>query len=809
MLTCAAWLPLVGSAALSPDPVPGLVSDRQAMQAPGNVRLTGWMGQRIDGSESNRLVKIDVDRLLEGFRQRPGRQEWEGEHIGKWLHAATLAWAHSGDPALRAKLDAAVLELQKCQLPDGYLGTYLPDNYWSSWDVWAHKYNLLGLITYMRHTGNLQPMDTCRRMADLLSATFGDQPGQKDIVASGYHAGLASLSVLEPMVLLYRFTGERRYLDFSYYLLRASEQPKGPKIVSTLLTTGRVNEVGNAKAYEMISCLNGLLELYRTVGDPRLLAACQNAWADIREKRLYITGAASSWEYFQDDHELPNDDRVGETCVTVSWLQFNAQLLRLTGEARFAEELERVVLNQLFGAQSPACDAWGYYVQMEGKKPYSATLTGHCCLSSGPRGVALIPTFAVSTDADGAVVNLYSPGRARLTLADGRAVALDTVTDYPHAGRIQITVTPAAASGSAAAATAGATFAVKLRLPAWSPGATLLVNDEPQPVRPAADGYVALRRAWRAGDVIRLGLDVGPRILLGDHMNAGKAALLYGPLVLAADDTLLPGGFKNLRQLVLPTADLATLAMTAEPAPDALKTGSLAGSAYRIGAGVRHDRGAATTVEPLALRLVPFAEAGGGGGRYQVWLPLAGALRPSVLAAGVGSSNGNPGRADPDFRTKISDGNLFPSDRITAPAAEGPLWFAVTVPEPVTIRRVVFVHGRDMQADGWFDSSVARPAVEIRRTPDGPWIKVGEFADYPATTATIGGALQTVQKNDYKTAASDPAAFAARYAQTLRLAAPETVVAVRVIGTSSQAASRDKSTATVALVCAELEAFVE
>ena len=74
----------------------------------------------------------------------------------------------------------------------------------------------------------------------------------------------------------------------------------------------------------------------------------------------------------------------------------------------------------MFGAQSCDGSAWGYYVQMEGKKPYSNNLDGHCCLSSGPRGIALIPTFAVTTDADGVVVNLYDAGTAQLTLATAR-----------------------------------------------------------------------------------------------------------------------------------------------------------------------------------------------------------------------------------------------------------------------------------------------------------------------------------------------------------------------------------------------------
>ena len=193
------------------------------------------------------------------------------------------------------------------------------------------------------------------------------------------------------MVLLYRLTGEPRYLDFCKYILRAWEQPNGPKIISTLLTAKRVDKVGDGKAYEMLSCLNGALEYYRTVGDRDCLQACLNAWQDIVDHRLYLTGTASYREFFHDDFDLPNVNNVGETCVTVTWLQFNAQLLRLTGEARFAEQLEKVVLNQLFGAQCPDGTAWGYYVQMQGKKPYSSTLDGHCCLSSGPRGVVAHP----------------------------------------------------------------------------------------------------------------------------------------------------------------------------------------------------------------------------------------------------------------------------------------------------------------------------------------------------------------------------------------------------------------------------------
>src|SRR5262249_40795308 len=324
-------------------------------------------------------------------------------------------------------------------------------------------------------------------------------------------------SVLEPMVLLYRFTGERRYLDFCKYIFRAWEQPNGPKVISTLLTVKRVDKVGNGKAYEMLSCLNGALEYYRTIGDREILQACLNAWQDIVDHRLYVTGAASYKEVFHDDYDLPNVAEVGETCVTVTWLQFNAQLLRLTGEARFAEQLEHVILNQLFGAQRCDGAAWGYYVEMEGKKPYSSTLDGHCCLSSGPRGVALIPTFAVSSDAEGVVLNLYDSGTARVELRDKTRVKLTVDTSYPSNEEIVIGLEPEAEKN----------FALKLRVPAWCQTASMEINHKQAPLRPEPDGYVTIRREWTKGDTVHLWFKLGARVVRGDHKNEGKIAVLY------------------------------------------------------------------------------------------------------------------------------------------------------------------------------------------------------------------------------------------------------------------------------------------
>ena len=153
-------------------------------------------------------------------------------------------------------------------------------------------------------------------------------------MAASTHVGMAASSVLEPMVTLYRLTGERRYLDFCWYIVHAWEQPNGPKLLTSLRTTGSVFKTANAKAYEMMSDLVGVVELYKVTGDESLLPPVLAAWHDIRARRLYITGTTSSKEHFLDDYDLPGEDKdnVGEGCATVTWLQLTWRLFRLTGE---------------------------------------------------------------------------------------------------------------------------------------------------------------------------------------------------------------------------------------------------------------------------------------------------------------------------------------------------------------------------------------------------------------------------------------------------------------------------------------------
>ena len=314
------------------------------------------------------------------------------------------------------------------------------------WDVWTHKYNLIGLLSYYQVTGDKQSLDAATRAADLMYETFVVQ--QRSMRLASAHVGMAATSVLEPIAVLYRITGDPRYLAFCHFIINAWEDENdsetwmyedGCQLLSSLLAHGNVYKTANRKAYEMLSNIVGLLALYRVEPDVRYITAAKNAWEDIATRRLYITGAASYHEQFTADHRLPPGEAAGEGCVTVTWLQLTAHLLALTGEAKYADELERTTYNALLAAQSPHTGEITYFVPLMGHRWYGdrdrkmvPQIT--CCSSSIPRGIAMIPAFASGTLNGKPTLLEYIPGRHALHYGEGddrQNVTLHVYGDYP------------------------------------------------------------------------------------------------------------------------------------------------------------------------------------------------------------------------------------------------------------------------------------------------------------------------------------------------------------------------------------------
>ncbi len=566
----------------------------------------GYLNTRFTKNLEQRLLKVDEFGLIGSYLQRPGIHPWAGEHVGKYLEAACNVWKLTHNPLLKKQMDRLMYELINTQLDDGYLGTYTPDQYWTSWDVWSHKYNLHGLLAYYSTTGYRPALESCKKMGDLLCRTFGKKTGQMDIILAGTHIGMAATSVLDAMVELYKFTADKKYLDFCYYIIGSWEQDNGPKVISTILTTGKVKNVGNGKAYEMLSNYVGLIKLYQITGDKNFLKATETAWQDVVDNQLYITGTSSSHEYFHDDDYLPatNKDDMGEGCVTTTWLQLNQNLFELTGDVKYLNQLEKSVYNHLLGAENPATGCVSYYTPLMNKKPYTCFIT--CCQSSVPRGIALVPNFTFGKIQDVPTVLFYEPAAYKDNIATtdkkNIEVSFKLAGNFPETGNCILSVTPSRS----------ASFPVALRVPIWCTNFIAKVGNKTY--RGIPDQLVTIHKKWNLAEKVTISFDMPIQRISGGKSYPNHIAIQRGPQVLAYDYSLNSGYTNHF----ISTANENVEIVKQKPANEikVLPKNWIGKQAYSFDVLFKNE----TRLKQIYL--VPFADAGQTEGDMRVWLPL-------------------------------------------------------------------------------------------------------------------------------------------------------------------------------------------
>ena len=603
---------LHGSFAPAQKPVKPAVTDplRPALTA----TVTGFLGEKLAASYQHRILAQDVERLVAPFRTRTEGRCWQTEFWGKWFTSAVLAYRYRPEPGLKTKLDRAVADLLATQTPDGYIGNYSDEKRLEMWDIWGRKYCLLGLLAYFDLTGDPKPLAASRRLADHLLRELTER--NRLIVKQGNHRGMAATSVLEPICLLYARTGERKYLDFAEEIVRQWESGEGPQ----LLAKAGVNvaerwpkpakwwtwEQG-MKAYEMMSCYEGLLELHRLTGKRDYREAVEKTWENIRATELNVVGSGASAECWFGGKRLQAQTvkHYQETCVTATWVKLSQQLLRLTGEAKYADAVEQSAYNALLGSMKPDGSDWTKYSNLAGQRQEGEEQCGmglNCCVASGPRGLFTLPLTVVMGEADGVRVNFFNAGTYSLTSPGGQSLTLTQETDYPVSEKINVKVSLSKPEA----------LTLRLRIPAWSQRTTLTVNG--QPVATITPGtYADLRRTWQTGDAVTLTLDLRGRV----ERLAGQPeaiAVLRGPLVLARDARL---GGPNVDEALAPALDKdGFLPMDATPAPGfwlAVKAPFVVGS-YLEGA---HGK-------PQSVTLGDYASAGSTydeRSRFRVWFP--------------------------------------------------------------------------------------------------------------------------------------------------------------------------------------------
>ena len=567
----------------------------------GNQVIGGYLGKRLDINLNKRLLEVDETELLSGYLNRPGKQNWVGEHIGKYLDAACNTWLYTHDSRLKVQLDRMLTILLNTQKDDGYLGTYTPEQYWTNWDVWAHKYNLVGLLAYYKSTGYLPALNAAKLIGDLLCRTFGENPGQMDIVTSGTHVGMASTSVLGPIVDLYRYTGDNKYLDFAHYIVTSYNHPDGPAIIRSILENGHVNQVANGKAYELLSNLVGIIKLYKLTGEKQLLTVVDIAWNDIVKNRLYITGTASSYELFRGDHELPagSGDHMGEGCVTTTWFQLNYELFSLTSYSKYYDELEKSLYNHLSGSENPRSGCVSYYTPLQGSKPYSCGIS--CCLSSIPRGISMIPMINYGKISGAPTILLFDSQKIIDTLMSQSnqkiPIKIKAESCFPDSGNIVYTII----SDSAAV------FAINFRVPGWSNHYIASVDNVEYEGIPGT--YLKIERNWIPGEKVFIRFSIPTILIPGGKNYPDRFALKRGPQVLSVDQTL--NQYTNIDSLTFNIPDSKSFLL--QNAQQILPENWIGNQAYSYETENQHDK-------IRKVFFAPFSDVSQNGTNSIVWI---------------------------------------------------------------------------------------------------------------------------------------------------------------------------------------------
>ena len=488
---------------------------------------------------------LEVNGRMDNFRRLTGKSTaaqrgpvYSDSDIYKWIEAAGFALQSGERPELRATVDREIREVVAAQQADGYLNTYYvleraAQRMEPKVQQWGHElYNighlLQGAIAYYRATGDRTLLDAgIRFVNEFLLPNFGPGADKKPLFSGHPEMELA-------LIELYRISGDKRHLELAGYLLAGDSriQLKHENYVyhfCGIPFTSRTRLEGHA-VRAMYACC-GAADYYLETGDQTYWKALNTLWKDLVSAQMYVTGgvgARSDGEAFGDPYELPNATAYGESCAAIGNMMWNWRMLAATGEARYADVIERALYNGINSGMSLNGTLYCYrnplaFDPSGGDKIRNEWYDTTCCPPNLERTLASLPGYFYSTSSDGVYVHLYDNSSLDWHLENGAGLKLRQKTNYPWDGSVEIAVARAQPTE----------FTLFVRIPGWTNSAKAAVNGKA--VAGATAGqYLPIRRRWTAGDTVTLRFNMAPQVLEANAQvteNNGRVAVQRGPLV--------------------------------------------------------------------------------------------------------------------------------------------------------------------------------------------------------------------------------------------------------------------------------------
>jgi DUF1680 family protein len=644
---------------------------------PANLRWSGgFWGEELERTREITVPSIwrslsdpDVSPGWRNFLIAAG--EAEGVHGGppfldgdlyKWLEAAISLLETGPDPRLEAEIAEIAAKIASVQRDDGYLhtATLIAERNTENAEALADRfnfetYNLGHLITagvrHHRATGSTVLLDAAKRAAGFLEQLAANHPDDlaRSAICPSHYMGVVDL---------YRATGDERYLRLAraFVEVRDDFQEGGDDNQDRIPV--REQKVAAGHAVRANYLYAGLADLAAETGDDELERVLEGLWHDVVDTKLYLTGGCGAlydgaspdgnpWQReisrvhqaYGRAFQLPNTTAHNESCANIGMILWSERMLALSGEAEYADVIERIAYNSLLSSIS--LDGTRYFytnpLRQVRNLPFPLRMPGEtamrpvpdppasdarlraeymscfCCPPNIARTLAQFHERAMSTSAEGLWVHLYGSAEVSAEL-EGRGIRLRIETDQPWDERVVFDVVE----------TTGGGMPLKVRIPGWCDGASITVNDEP--VEASASGtYTTIAREWRAGDRVELTLPMPVKIVRGHRLAeevSNQVAVTRGPVVYCLESPDLPEGVR-FEQVALRRGIRFS---EVEAEIDGRRIIALEGEGVVLPTDDGDELYAELEDAPLStvpVRLIPyFAWGNRGASEMSVWLPL-------------------------------------------------------------------------------------------------------------------------------------------------------------------------------------------
>ena len=485
------------------------------------------------------LKSLENSRLLHNFRVNAGLKTgatpyggWEtldcelrGHSMGHILSALAMMYSSTGDTAYKNKGTALVKGLAECQKvlkKEGYLSAfpeYLIDRVISDTPVWAPWYTLhklyAGLIDmYLQCNDNLA-LDVVTKMGDWACNKLEPLTDpQMQVMLRAEHGGMN-----EAMYNLYAITGNPRYLKLAErFYHNAVLDPLAQK----------TDHLEGLHANTQIPKIIGEACGYELTGNTVKKTAAEFFYETVLKNHTYVTGGNSDGEYFGPAGKLSDrlSDNTTETCNTYNMLKLARHLFTWSANAQIADYYEKALYNHILASQNPEDGMVTYYLTLRpgNQKSYSTPFKSFwCCVGTGFENHSKYNEAIYYKAQDGGLyLNLFIP--SVLTWKE-KGITVQQETRFPEEEATHLTIS----------CDKGVTMPIYVRYPGWAKtGISILVNGKKIAVKAIPGSYISVNRKWGNGDKVDI---LMPMSLNTEAMpdNKNKAALLYGPIVLAGD----------------------------------------------------------------------------------------------------------------------------------------------------------------------------------------------------------------------------------------------------------------------------------